>query len=890
MARRSKKIVIKPFIRGFAAAFLIFLGGTGVKADSVLFTDDFAPTGAGPGTNWIALAAGYPDLASARILDGTRPVLHMQSSSLTPAQQRGIQLANVISLAPVTGGSHLHVDLGFQPRTGGTNSSVTLQLTGANASLQVFTQDSIPRQVAASGSGSAGVFSTNSGSNVYTNLTYYHFTVDVFSNGTTVSLLSDNGQTVFWQYTTTALQLNDFGGSLGLQVYQVTGGGVAENYLDQITVSSSSSPVQSQSAPGAMVLSSIPSTWAVHFVTNSSKTIMTMYYGSDSGYQPLAAFMQTNAPKGMGNAFDPGPALASYNTASWQWLASNGYPSIAYTPIWLTNAINSTALNLLNIMNNAGLFTSVQFGEWGYHFHADQPYGTNHGYPVVETNKVDCYNFMKYAYQQQTATYRLGWANAFDGHSHYECYAAEWGCRMVGIEVGENIAFAQSKIAFTRGASRQWNIPWSMQMSPWWNGYETTYSTLDYGHSLSLYQRMLMHGWFAGAAWITPENSYDIVFNLNYANLVPTSWAGAMSQIYAFINAHDRGIPYTPLAVVLDHYAGYNAYLHNSWGTLNFTAGDTQIDDLFCSQLFPNSDFIHYNPFPADQELAYLRETPYGEIFDVLLSSATATNLESYPVILLAGDINFDNNFVTNLQQALQNGSRVLMQPAHQAALGSAFSTLTNAGTVEVLPIWTNSVNSRAAAVPNWRLAQLDATCLPVTVSGAPIQYSINRNAAGWVVELVHDNGVWKSPSSAAIVTNTDIAMVTLQPLVPVSKAAEWGIDANGNPADVDLHYTGAPLTVPVGPGQSVYVQFTLASSGGSTNFAARPSGPHSLTLNYSGLPNYSYHVQVTSNLASGIWTSLAGYPTNATSSGMFIFTDTNTANFNPRFYRIVTP
>jgi hypothetical protein len=290
--------------------------------------------------------------------------------------------------------------------------------------------------------------------------------------------------------------------------------------------------------------------------------------------------------------------------------------------------------------------------------------------------------------------------------------------------------------------------------------------------------------------------------------------------------------------------------------------------------------------------LGYLRETPYGEIFDTLLSSATATNLESYPVILLAGDIIFDTPFISALQQALQNGSRVLMQPAHQVALGSAFNTLTYAGTVEVLPLWTNSVTGRAAAIPNWRLAQLDATCLPIAVSGDPIQYSINRNAAGWVVELVHDNGVWKDWINAAIVTNTDIAMVTLNPCVPVAKAFQWQIDTNGKPADVDLNYTGAPLTVPVGAGQSVYVQFTLAPGSGSTNLIEQVIGSHSLSLTYAGLPNYPYHVQVISNLApaSAQWVTLASQSTNANSAGIFTFTDTNTASFSPRFYRIVTP
>jgi hypothetical protein len=635
----------------------------------------------------------------------------------------------------------------------------------------------------------------------------------------------------------------------------------------------------------------IPRTWAVHFVTNSAKTIMTMYTsGGDvlSGYKALVGFMQTNAPKGLGNAFDPGPAFATYNIATWQWLASNGYPTIAYSPIFLTNVISTNAQSLMGIMNTAGLFTSVQFAEWGYHFHADKPYGPYNGYPMQETNKVDCYNFLKSAYLQQTATYRLGWANSFDGHSHYESYAAEWGCRMVGIEVGENVAFTQSKFAFARGASRQWNIPWSMQMSPWWNGYETTYSTLNYGHSLSLYQRMLMHGWFGGAAWLTPENSEDIIFTYGTPGYGTTSWAGALGQVYAFINSHDRGIPYTPVAVVLDHYAGYNGYAHLAWGTLPFTAGDTEIDDLFVNQLFPGSDFIHYNPFPGDQELGYLRETPYGEIFDVLLSSASVTNLESYPVILLAGDITFDAPFVSALQQALQNGTHVLMQPAHRDALGTAFNTLTNAGAVEVLPLWTNSVTGRAAAIPNWRLAQLDSICLPIAVSGDPIQYSINRNAAGWVVELVHDNGVWKNWTSAAIVTNTDIAMVTLQPCVPVAKASEWQIDTNGNPADVDLHYTGAPLTVPVGPGASVYVQFTLLPA--TTNLIAHMNGDKSLTLTYSGLPNYSYHVQVSSNLAAAQWTYMASQSNTANNAGVFTFTDTNTTSFNPRFYRIVSP
>lgn len=72
----------------------------------------------------------------------------------------------------------------------------------------------------------------------------------------------------------------------------------------------------------------------------------------------------------------------------------------------------------------------------------------------------------------------LGRTISVTGHSHYEAYAAEWGARCVGLELGENIGFTQSKLAFARGASRRWNVPWSVQVSPWFHGACTTHGPL----------------------------------------------------------------------------------------------------------------------------------------------------------------------------------------------------------------------------------------------------------------------------------------------------------------------------------------------------------------------------------------------------------------------------
>ena len=221
------------------------------------------------------------------------------------------------------------------------------------------------------------------------------------------------------------------------------------------------------------------------------------------------------------------------------------------------------------------------------------------------TSRQDCYNYLKAEYEEQMVDFRDGKGNSVTGHSHYESYAAEWaGTRMIGIEVGENISFTQSKVAFIRGASKQYDKPWSMQMSPWWWGYCTDWTNLDAGHSLSLYQRMLKYGWFAGAALVTPENSVSIVFNNGNPNDGLNSWGVEQAKTYAFMLSHDRGVPYVPVAIILDHYAGYNGFMGKAWGYFDFTAADWEMDNLFSEQLYPGSDHWHHDPFPQNREKA----------------------------------------------------------------------------------------------------------------------------------------------------------------------------------------------------------------------------------------------------------------------------------------------
>lgn len=558
-------------------------------------------------------------------------------------------------------------------------------------------------------------------------------------------------------------------------------------------------------------------------------------YGTPGELARLRELVAVMREQHLGNGFDPGPAPLPHTKPIFDYLASIGWPVVCYPGGDMQvkggrGAMGRENEAALAAMDGAGVFTAVQLGEWGYYFHNlshnegwwRDNFGKNFdtykhlmkppglaGYDRRPASKRECYDVVKDYFLSRSRDL-LGRVISVTGHSHYEAYAGEWGARCIGLEVGENIAFTQSKLAFARGASRAWQKPWSVQVSPWFHGACTTSGPLrtqgrdarglDAGHSLNFYERMWLHSWFAGAAMVTPENSLAIFFEKAEAPWALTSHGRKAAEVFQFTREHERGVPFTPVAIVLDQLAGYNGFMDKPWGILPPTAGDRELRDLFDHQLFPGSDHIHTNPFPANPELSYLRPTPYGEMFDVLTTAAPPEVLPTYPAILLAGDIEFDPGFLGELEKALRRGSRVLMSARHRTALGAEFERVARQGEVEVLESWTHNVTSRPAAISNSRLAQLARECLPIEVSGDPIQYQINRTARGWVVELINNDGVIKKKDQPAVVDPAAIARVRLKPRFSCSRVVE--LRANR------VRENPAAFEVQIGPGAVEFVQF----------------------------------------------------------------------------------
>jgi hypothetical protein len=577
--------------------------------------------------------------------------------------------------------------------------------------------------------------------------------------------------------------------------------------------------------------------WQLRQLCGRQDFTFTMY-GCPADLEELRQLVGVMREKGLGNGFDPGPTARVSSSKAFEYLATIGWPIICY-PGWSDMQIKDGRCRLsdddeeaMKILDRAGIFSAIQLGEWGYYFHNLSPteswwrdvYGNDFqrykhlmqppglkGYDRRPTSRRECYDAVK-DYFLTRNRYMRGRNMSVTGHSHYEAYAGEWGARVIGLEVGENIAFTQSKIAFARGASRQWERPWSVQVSPWFNGACTTSGPLrmeggyarglEAGHSLNFYERMWLHGWFAGAAMVTPENSISMFFEAARAPWNLTTHGKKAAEVFAFMRSHDRGIPFTPIAVVLDHLAGYNGYQGRPWGILDETPGDRETYDLLEQQLFPGSDHIHRQANRQNPEASYLRPTPFGESFDVLLSSASGDVLQAYPVIVLVGDITFDAQLFSAIQHALCKGSKLLLHKRHVETLGSRLRELEKAGSVEVLASWTNPATGRGAAIANVRLARLIEEYMPVAIEGDPIQYQVNRNRQGWVIELIHNGGVMKTPDRAAVFDPHAVAHVHIRPRVAVRKARTWGSNQDLPP--------NQPLKLNIPAGQSVFVELAV--------------------------------------------------------------------------------
>ncbi len=432
----------------------------------------------------------------------------------------------------------------------------------------------------------------------------------------------------------------------------------------------------------------------------------------------------------------------------------------------------------------------TEWGEWGYSFHhltggAVDGAGVVHwgGYPTPPRNKEEAYGYMRQYVVNKTATLYNNtrpWIS-FNGHYPYHHYAAEFGFDKIGSEIGENMENYQMLLAFNRGAARQYHLPWFVDFSAWYGPGITDYndppvwgeySGANHGHSLSLYRRSYYMSYMAGTSRLVAEggsaNFFYLHENVQPSGLMQLTPLGEIGREFAhFSRDHpDRGIPYTPVALYIDELHGTTGLGETTtFNSIPYTRGDWMTYSIL-ETIFPGG-WNRNGP-----ETCQLVNNEYGDLFDIILQYASKEVLSSYPVIVMSGDLNLDENEIHRLVEYVFDGGTLVANSAYLDMLAPKLGSQNPSihvpfnfhDRIKLMPVENGNGGNIIAYGPRYNgvnvgpiLKEVVARLSPFVIStldgdGIKMQYAINRHAGGWLLTLINNDGVTKTHHDSPVI------------------------------------------------------------------------------------------------------------------------------------------
>lgn len=405
----------------------------------------------------------------------------------------------------------------------------------------------------------------------------------------------------------------------------------------------------------------------------------------------------------------------------------------------------------------------VKAEEWGNTFF----FGEHKGFANKEpSNRQEALDILK---EFLDTEYIKGGAHPWEsitGHLQYQHYAGEMGFDVLGVEIGEVVNSYQMHIAFTRGAAKQFGTPWLVDFSPWLNDGMLDYSGervwgdssgANKGHSVSLHERSYYMSYMSGANWIIAEAGGINFFypkldaDGNYF-LTPLGKAGQKFNEFT-INNSDIGIPYTPFGILLDYYHGtyYGSdYPKRAFETFPYNEGDNLTWSIL-DKFFPDS----WKQWERKEKNA-LTNSPYGDTCDVIMQNAPQEILNSYPAIILSGDIRFSEEETGKIITYIMQGGTAIINTAYlkyfpEIIKSDGDNTMTcYLGKGKAIVYGPDYCSDRLDAILN----ELTAKYIPFTISGN-IEYLMNVKKDSIILTIINNDGVLKPVNEPVIIDQT---------------------------------------------------------------------------------------------------------------------------------------
>jgi hypothetical protein len=290
---------------------------------------------------------------------------------------------------------------------------------------------------------------------------------------------------------------------------------------------------------------------------------------------------------------------------------------------------------------------------------------------------------------------------------------ADWGARTIGYESSAcTSSILGMRWAFMRGAARQHGISAATYRSCNFGDSSTLFSptatfsqpkhifdnyySVFSGAGMTWYKFDIWYQYMAGSSMFYHEQGFDEYWQpggTTAAGLheVQLSPKGKLVDRFLRTTAAEpeRGAPYTPVAILVDYAHGWepapfwpNSFKnwHEQQGRFRFGEHEKMLEQYFWTAFHPIGRESE-RPITATNEV----NVPgvFGDMFDVIFAYpdvAKWRTIDSYPVVIVAGDIELTAAEGQRLVQYVEGGGTLLVADAHLTGPGVASLNLPATG------------------------------------------------------------------------------------------------------------------------------------------------------------------------------------------------------------------
>jgi hypothetical protein len=263
-----------------------------------------------------------------------------------------------------------------------------------------------------------------------------------------------------------------------------------------------------------------------------------------------------------------------------------------------------------------------------------------------------------------------------------------WGERMLGMETASVMPNWAMRVAFTRGAARQFGGSFLYYHAPNFGDTATTFTHQQnfagpdffyhtrygptMGPSLAWYRKSYYFYYMAGASAIYLEEGFDQFFKPGPGEhpyqLNPLG--RITDEFMRFAEKHPaRGTPYTPIAFLLDSAHGWDMtdYPQLPFGVSPVGRSDRALRELFSAAYYP-VPVVEGEPATADRQ-AFVNGI-FGDIFDVLVAADERRDaIDAYRAVVGGGRIAWTPAWAAKLRDYVHRGGTVVLNAAQAQGL-----------------------------------------------------------------------------------------------------------------------------------------------------------------------------------------------------------------------------